>query len=73
MRKWIILLLLPVLSFVKNEEQQSWIRINQLGYTPDGVKSAVWCSKKQSVVSSWQLVAVATKQVMFNEIGRAHV
>ena len=72
MRKWIILLLLPVVSFVKNKEQQSWIRINQLGYTPDGVKVAVWCSKVQSGISSWQLVDVAAKKVMFNgKVGNA--
>ena len=72
MRKWIILLLLPVVSFVKNKEQQSWIRINQLGYTPDGVKVAVWCSKVQSGISSWQLVDVAAKKVMFTgKVGNA--
>ena len=63
MRKWVILVLLPILSFVKNDEPQSWIRINQLGYTPDGVKIAVWCSKEQLEIDNWQLVEVKTKKI----------
>jgi len=29
----------------KNTSEPSWIRINQLGYMPNGIKVAVWCSK----------------------------
>jgi endoglucanase len=65
MRKWLLLLLLPVLSFSEKKEPQSWIRINQLGYTPGAVKVAVWCSKEELTVSSWQLVDVSTKQIVF--------
>ena len=43
-----LLLLMPVIAFAfrQTEEPKSWIRINQLGYTPSGVKVAVWCSKE---------------------------
>ena len=54
MKKWLLLLLLPVFSFAQNKETKSWIRINQLGYTPGGIKVAVWCSN-QSAVGSRQL------------------
>lgn len=46
------------------QESKSWIRINLLGYQPNGVKVAIWCSKEQSTVDSWQLVDVNTKKVV---------
>jgi hypothetical protein len=42
----------------KQEETRSWIRINQLGYHPNGIKVAVWCSKDSITVERWQLVDV---------------
>lgn len=65
MKKWLLILLLPVLSFSKKEESQSWIRINQLGYTPGGVKVAVWCSKDEKGISNWELVDAVSKKTMF--------
>lgn len=65
MKKWLLILLLPVLSFSKKEEPQSWIRINQLGYTPGGVKVAVWCSKEEKGISNWELVDAASKKTVF--------
>lgn len=44
MIKWLAIIFLPLISF-SQAEQQSWIRINQLGYTPGGIKVAVYCSK----------------------------
>ena len=64
MKKWLLLLLLPALSFIQNEEQQSWIRINQLGYTPNGVKVAVWCSKEEKEISNWELVNSESKKIV---------
>jgi endoglucanase len=64
MKKWLFILLLPVLSFNKKEEPSSWIRINQLGYTPGGVKVAVWCSKESRTIGSFQLIDAATKKVV---------
>lgn len=65
MKKWLFILLLPVLSFSKKEEPESWIRINQLGYTPGGVKVAVWCSKDAKGISNWELVDAASKKTVF--------
>ena len=36
----------------KQPETNSWIRINQLGYQPGGVKVAVWCSKEDLGISN---------------------
>lgn len=63
MKKWLVFLLLPFFSFVKNENPKGWIRINQLGYTPQGVKVAVWCSKDSLAVSRWQLIDATTKKI----------
>nr|WP_293836471.1 glycoside hydrolase family 9 protein [uncultured Arsenicibacter sp.] len=38
-------LLLLAFSFRFPDEQQTWVRVNLLGYRPDGVKVAVWGSK----------------------------
>ncbi len=34
----------------------AWIRINQLGYLPGSVKTAVWCSKDSAPVSSFEVI-----------------
>ncbi len=66
MKRWLAILLIPVIAFTEKQETKSWIRINQLGYTPGGVKVAVWCSKEQSATESWQLVAAETNTVVFS-------
>jgi len=49
----------------KQPETNSWIRINQLGYQPNGVKVAVWCSKEDLGISSWELVDAASKKIVY--------
>jgi len=53
-------------SFQKSQQQTSWIRINLLGYTPKGIKVAVWCSKGQSAVSNWQLIETNSGKIVFS-------
>ncbi len=45
--------------------QQAWIRINQLGYTTQGLKNAVWASKGAERVRTFALVNAATGEVVF--------
>ena len=45
---------------------QSWVRINQLGYTPAGSKVAVWCSKEGATLQQFQLVDSVTGKVVFS-------
>jgi len=57
-------------AFAHNPEEKEWIRINQLGYTPEGIKVAVWCSLKNLPPAarnpgSWQLIDVKTKKTVF--------
>ena len=63
MYRYLLILLLFGFS-EKKENGAAWIRINQLGYQPGGVKVAVWCSKEQSAVSSWQLVDAKSKNIV---------
>lgn len=45
--------------------QQTWIRINQLGYTPQGLKNAVWASKDVDRLRTFSLVDVDSHEVVF--------
>jgi len=60
-------------SFQHTPQTTAWIRINQLGYKPNGVKVAVWCSKGQLVrkdsfgaIANWQLVNARTNKMVFS-------
>lgn len=43
----------------------SWIRINQLGYTPSGIKVAVWGSKSKQRLKRFELIDATTHKVVF--------
>jgi endoglucanase len=47
---------------------QAWIRINQLGYTPGGIKVAIWCSKEKYAVANFRLVNAKTKKIALTAI-----
>ncbi len=55
------MLLLPAFGLFS----QSVIRINQLGYTPGGVKMAVWGSKQKEALTGFILIDATNKQVVF--------
>src|ERR1700750_3085111 len=67
-----IFILIALFSFYKkNEEAGSWIRINQLGYTPQVIKVAVWCSKDEIAITSFSLIDSATNKIVFtNNTGK---
>jgi len=59
----LLLLTSLCLSFVP--ANQAWIRINLMGYKPDGVKVAVWGSKENQAITTFQLVDAASQKVVF--------
>src|SRR5215213_7715667 len=69
--KWIVscsilFVLLFTFSFSKKDlGQETWIRINYLGYKPNGVKVAVWCSKENQSLKSFQLIDAYSHKVVF--------
>jgi len=52
-------------SFAQNDS--SVIRINLLGYTPTGIKVAVWCSKQYKTIKEFYLADAATKKIVFKK------
>ena len=46
--------------------ETNWIRINQLGYTPAGIKVAVWCSKQKIAITNFDLVEAGSKKIVFS-------
>ena len=52
-------------SFFAAHGQTEWIRINQLGYTPNGIKVAVWCGKGIQQIKSFNLVDSATGKTVY--------
>lgn len=46
-------------------QDQQWVRINQLGYTPNSVKVAVWGTKDNSALKSFELVDALTKNTVY--------
>ena len=54
-----------IISFKHQENTNSWIRINQLGYIPGGIKVAVWVSKDNELPKDFQLVASENSKVVF--------
>lgn len=53
------------LKSFENEQQQSWIRINLLGYPAHGSKVAVWASKVDKVPVLFELIDEQTKKVVY--------
>ncbi len=47
------------------QNENAWIRINQMGYTPGGIKVAVWCSKENKTLITFQLIDATTKKFAF--------
>lgn len=63
----LFLVFLSTLAFNdKQPEDVAWIRINLLGYLPNSQKTAVWCSKEQKEIKTFQLVDAATKKFVFS-------
>ena len=65
MKKWLLVCLMPALVFAQNENSQAWIRINQLGYTPKGIKVAVYCVKEIAHIKTFYLVEAGTEKIVF--------
>ncbi len=52
--------------------ENSWIRINQMGYLPEGIKAAVWASKEAIKIKKFNLVdANSGKTVYSGRAGKA--
>ena len=50
----------------KPPEESAWVRINQLGYTPEGGKVAVWCAREKREIKTFQLIDAKTKRIAYH-------
>ena len=57
---------LPVVTF--SQKDDTWVRINQLGYKPNGIKVAVWCTKEEKGITNWELVNAQNGKVVFSGV-----
>lgn len=65
MKRLALLLLLPVFFLSAQRDETAFIRINQLGYLPSGLKIAVWGNLENIPVSSFQLIDSATGKTVY--------
>ena len=66
----IFILLIPFLG-VGQSMSKAWIRINQLGYSQEGIKVAVFVSKEKNLIPKFELInAKSSKPVLTGEVGR---
>lgn len=69
---WIVSVLFPFVAAMAQDTDSAWIRINQLGYTPTGIKVAIYGSKGSRAISSFDLIDSATgKKVLGKTAGKA--
>jgi len=64
MHKIVLFHVLVLFSVIMNG-QNSWIRVNQIGYLEDDVKGAVWISKGVQHINSFQLIDATTGHPVF--------
>lgn len=58
--------LLLLASQFQAQPPAAWVRINQLGYLPGGIKVAVWVSKEEALPPRFQLIAAASHKVVYS-------
>jgi len=66
----LIFILLIQFPAVGQSSLTAWIRVNQLGYTRQGNKAAVFVSKEKIVIAKFELInARTTESVLARELG----
>ena len=60
----LLLLFFIDLSFVA-PDKKAWIRINQLGYTPEGIKVAVYAADHERVITDFYLADALTREIVY--------
>lgn len=69
----IVLCLSAFLLFSFEQKPEAWIRINLAGYKPQSLKVAVWGSKEDAAINSFQIVDKTSGAVVYeNKAGRPY-
>lgn len=61
----VFILIVSSILIAGKQEQNSWIRINLLGYKPQNTKVAIWCSKNKKYLKTFQVVDAKTKKFAY--------
>jgi len=63
-----IFLMVPLFSFkaIHSPNQQSWIRINLLGYPTSGTKVAIWASKTDESPTNFEIIEKESNKVVYS-------
>src|SRR5690606_14032224 len=70
--RYIAILLCLICSLQVKAAEDSWIRINQLGYLPDNTKVAVWVSKAEQSIKRFTVINNENgKVVLKKKVGKA--
>ncbi len=65
-KKYLIIILVLAFSLTTHlVNAQQWIRINQLGYTPQSVKIAVWCSTEDAAITDFKVINAENQKTVF--------
>ena len=64
-KNFFLIILVSITLITEAQNENAWIRINQMGYTPGAIKVAVWCSKQNKTLTTFQLVDATTKRFAF--------
>ena len=65
MKKIIFIISVTILvSCNYNIQNNSWIRINHLGYTPESIKNAVFVSKEINEIESFEIIYFHTNELV---------
>lgn len=62
----IILILLVTIISIQSQDQNSWIRVNQLGYLPKSIKIAVFISKEKASPKGFIIKDALTEKILYN-------
>ncbi|MEJ7586937.1 MAG: glycoside hydrolase family 9 protein [Ferruginibacter sp.] len=62
-----LFLLTSFISPYQLEDEAAWIRINQLGYTPEGIKVAVWGGKAGAALTTFKLVNAVDGKTVYEQ------
>ncbi|KQN34462.1 cellulase [Pedobacter sp. Leaf41] len=63
-----LFIIFSLFSFRDKNPEQSWIRINLLGYPVNGSKVAVWASKSDQTPALFELIDEKTKKVVYTSL-----
>ncbi len=64
-KKYLLVIICAFSLSIHSVNAQQWIRINQLGYTPQSVKVAVWCSTEDAAITDFEVINTKNNKTIY--------